>query len=248
MSTFASHLEEYLRLRRSLGHELADAARLLPGFVNHLDAIGAEAITVEAALAWVQEPEADNPSSSVWMRRMGAVRGFARHMSGIDPANEVPPLGLVTFRRRWRQPFIYSDADIVALMQEVPKLIPTPLRAASFQTMIGLLAATGMRVGEVIALGRADVDWAEGVITVRHSKFDKSRELPVHESTLDALWCYAMLRDHHVPCPSSPTFFVTRKGTPIIYRDFSERFRELVRTSGVGADAPHPPRIHDARH
>ena len=169
MSTLTDHLEDYLALRRALGHQLADAARLLPGFVVHLEASGASVITVESALDWVQQPDAD-PSSSVWSRRMTAVRGFARYLSGIDPANEIPPLGLVTFRRRWRAPFIYSDADVVALMNEIPRLVPTPLRAATFQTMIGLLAATGMRVGEAIALRRADIDWVEGVAVVRASK------------------------------------------------------------------------------
>src|SRR6202035_2110469 len=100
-------------------------------------------------------------------------------MSGIDPATEIPPLGLVTFRQRWRPPFIYSTADVEALMAEVPRLIPTPLRAATFETMIGLLAVTGMRVGEVIALERHDVDWSDGVAVVRNSKFNKSREVPL---------------------------------------------------------------------
>ena len=235
MTAFAAHLDQYLGLRRALGHQLADAARLLPRFVAHLDAIGASNITVENALAWATQPEAE-PWSSVWVRRMGAVRGFARYMSGIDPANEIPPLGLVSFRRRWRQPFIYSEADVLALMTEVPHLIPTPFRSATFRTMIGLLAATGMRVGEVIALSRADVDWAVGVITVRHTKFDKSRELPVDPTTLEALADYADLRDRLVPSPSSTTFFIAAKGTAIIYTDFSEKFRELVRASGVGAE------------
>ena len=196
MSGFSVHLEEYLQLRRALGHKLDHATRVLPRFVAFLDAAGARTITVELALASVRQPEAD-PSSSVWMHRMGAVRGFARHMSGIDPANEIPPLGLVTFRRRWRQPFIYSDADIVALMEEVPRLVPTPFRVASFQTMIGLLATTGIRVGEVIALTRADVDWGEGVITVRNSKFNKSRELPLDPTTVEALG-----QSTHLPRPS----------------------------------------------
>jgi len=247
MSEFALHLEEYLRLRRALGHELADAARLLPRFVAYLDAVGARTITVELALAWVQQPEAD-PSSSVWMHRMGAVRGFARHMSGIDPANEIPPLGLVTFRRSWRQPFIFSDADIVALMEEVPRLIPTPIRAATFQTMIGLLAATGMRVGEVIALARADIDWDEGVITVRNSKFNKSRELPVDPTTVGALGEYARLRARVVMRPASAAFFLPGKGSPAFSFAFSDKFRELIRSSGVGAGAPRQPRIHDVRH
>ena len=247
MTAFATHLEEYLRLRRALGHELADPARLLPRFVEYLDGAGATTITVEAALTWVQEPEAD-PSSSVWLRRMTAVRGFARHMSGIDPATEIPPLGLVTFRRTWRQPFIYSDSDIVALMEEVPRVIPSPLRSATFQTMIGLLASTGMRVGEVIALGRPDIDWTDGVITVRHTKFDKSREVPLDSTTVDALGTYSTLRDRLVQNPTSSTFFVSSRGTAVIYQDFSERFRALVRSTGVGANFPRSPRVHDIRH
>ncbi|MHB8671023.1 MAG: tyrosine-type recombinase/integrase [Acidimicrobiales bacterium] len=247
MSDLAQHLEDYLCLRRALGHELADSARLLPSFIDHLDVIGASTITVEAALVWVQRPDAD-PSSSVWLRRMTAVRGFARHMSGIDPATEIPPLGLVTFRRRWRQPFIYSDADVVALMEEVPRRIPTPLRAATFQTMIGLLAATGMRVGEAIAFKRADLDWSEGVAVVRASKFNKSRELPLDPTTVEALRTYATQRDRVVPQPSSPTFFVSGKGTAVIYTDFFEKFREVVQAADVGAGSPVSPRVHDLRH
>jgi integrase/recombinase XerD len=247
MSALASHLEDYLALRRGLGHQLADSARLLPSFVEHLDAIGASTITVEVALAWVQRPDAD-PSSSIWLRRMTAVRGFARHLSGIDPATEIPPLGLVTFRRRWRAPFIYSDAQVVALMEGVPRLVPTPLRKATFQTMIGLLAATGMRVGEAIALRRADIDWDAGIVTVRAAKFNKSRELPLDPTTVDALRTYAALRDEVVAEPSSPTFFVSRKGTAVIYTDFSVTFRELVRATGVGTGSVALPRIHDLRH
>lgn len=247
MSTLTRHLDEYLRLRRALGHQLADSARLLPRFVAHLDATNQSTITVNAALAWVTEPEAE-PSSSVWMRRMTAVRGFARHMSGIDPATEIPPLGLVSFRRRWRRPFIYSDADIVALMDEVPRAIPTPLRAATFQTMIGLLAATGMRIGEVIALERGDIEWSEGAITVRSAKFNKRRELVVEPTTIDALSAYASLRDQFVPDPQGATFFINRKGTPVIYAAFGEKFREIVVSSGVGANSTVRPRMHDVRH
>ena len=172
---------------------------------------------------------------------MTAVRGFARHMTGFDPATEIPPLGLVTYRQRWRSPFIYSEADVVDLMAAVPRLIPTPLRAATFQTMIGLLAATGMRVGEAIALVRSDIDWVDGVAIVRASKFNKSRELPLAPTTVDALTGYAALRDRLVPEPLGPSFFVSRKGTAVIYADFSKKFRELVRSSGVGGRLCAPP-------
>jgi integrase len=246
MTDLFDHLDDYLYLRRSLGHQLADAGRLLPWFVAYLDEIGAPAITVDNALAWVTQPEGD-PSSSVWMRRMTAVRGFARHMSGIDPANQIPPLGLVTFKQRWRQPFVYSDADVVALMGEARRCVPSPLRAATFSTMIGLLAATGMRVGEVIGLGNTDIDWADDVITVRNTKFDKDRLVPVDRTTSDALDDYVQIRDWHVRTPTT-VFFVSRNNTPVIYSDFSEQFRNFVRSSGVGADSPYPPRIHDLRH
>jgi integrase/recombinase XerD len=246
-SDFARHAADYLRLRRALGHDLADAARLLPRFVAHLDAVGASRITTEVALAWVRRPDAD-PNSSVWMRRMIVVRGFARHMSGIDPTTEVPPLGLVTYRQRWRSPFIYSEADVEALMSAVPRLIPTPLRGATFQTMIGLLAATGMRVGETIALDRDDIDWSDGVVVVRASKFNKTREVLLDPTVVDALAAYARIRDRHVPHPSSRTFFVSTKGTPVIYGVFGTVFRKLLVASGVGAGSAVHPRIHDLRH
>jgi integrase/recombinase XerD len=249
MTGFAQHAQEYLRLRRALGHDLADAVRLLPRFVAYLDSVGASTITIDIdiALAWVQRPDAD-PASSVWSRRMTVVRGFARHLSSVDPATEVPPLGLVTFRRRWRLPFIYSSDDVEALMAGVARLIPTPLRAATFQTMIGLLAATGMRVGEAIRLDRCDIDWTDGVVVVRASKFNKSRELPLDPTTVDALASYAQVRDRCVSRPQSSAFFVSRVGTPMIYTDFGTKFRELVLICGVGADSPVQPRIHDLRH
>lgn len=244
---FTRHAADYLSLRRALGHDLADAARLLPRFVAYLDAVGASRITTDIALVWVRRPDAD-PSSSVWLRRMTVVRGFARHMSGIDPSTEVPPLGLVTYRQRWRPPFIYSASDVEALMGAVPQLVPTPLRAATFHTMIGLLATTGMRVGEAIALARDDLDWADPVLVVRTSKFNKSREVLLDSTVVDALRSYAGIRDRHVPHPASPTFFVSAKGTPVIYGVLGTVFRKLLVATGVGAGSAVRPRIHDLRH
>ncbi len=247
MSALAGRAEEYLRLRRLLGHELAEAARLLPRFVAYLDHIGATVITVEAALAWAQRPEV-RPGSSVPARRMTVARGFARHMAGIDPRTQIPPLGLVTYRKRWRPPFIYSAADIEALMAEAARAIQAPLRAATYQTLIGLLAATGMRVGEALRLERREVDWAEGVVTVHASKFGKSREVPLAPSAVQALAAYAQTRDRSLPRPKSSAFFLSTAGTPVAYPHFGAAFRGLVRASGVGAGSPVRPRIHDMRH
>jgi integrase/recombinase XerD len=247
MSALAERAQEYLRLRRALGHDLAEAVRLLPRFVAYLDDIGATTVTTDAALAWARQP---NPGSGSCApaRRMTVARGFARHMAGIDPHTQVPPLGLVTYRQRWRPPFIYSAADIQALMAEAAGAFPTPLRAATYQTLIGLLAATGMRVGEALRLQCCDVDWAEAAITVRASKFGKSRELPLSTSTVEALDSYAQKRNRDQPRPRTSTFFVSTAGTAVIYPIFGRAFRQLVQTTGVGAGSLAHPRIHDLRH
>jgi site-specific recombinase XerD len=205
MSALSQHLAEYLALRRSLGHRLADAARLLPRFVAYLEARGAEFVTLEAALAWSLEPEAP-AGSTVWGKRMMAVRGFARYLSGIDPRTEVPPAGTIPVRRRWRPPFIYSEADIVALIEEAGRSIPQPLRTATYKTLIGLLAATGLRIGEAIRLDHRDVDFCEGVLLVRESKFGKSRQVPLGPGALQALEGYARRREELCPHPSSESF------------------------------------------
>ena len=247
MSVLAGRAEEYLRIRRMLGHELAEAGQLLPRFVAYLDHIGAEVITVEAALAWAQQPQA-RPGGKVHARRMTVARGFARHMAGVDPRTQVPPLGLLPYRQRWRPPFIYSDADIGALMAEVPRVVRSPLRVVTYQTLTGLLAATGMRVGEALRLERDRIDWAEGVLTVHATKFGKSREVPLSPGTVQALAAYAQVRDQQLPGPGTPAFFVSTAGTPAAYSHFGAAFRRLIAASGVGASSPVRPRVHDMRH
>lgn len=247
MSNFGPLADEYLRLRRRLGHNMDDAARLLPRFVAYLDAIGADSITVGAALGWSQCPDAD-PTSTVWSRRMTVARGFARYMAGSDPHTQVPPLGLLSHRRHWRPPFIYSPADIAALLAEVRKKIRPPFRSSTYQTLIGLLAVTGMRVGEAIRLDRPDVNLNEGLIVVRASKFGKSREVPLHASTTEALAVYSRQRDEFRPRPQESSFFISTRGTRLIYQVVQEVFRSIVEGAGVGAGAPVRPRIHDLRH
>ncbi len=247
MSPLLDEANDYLRLRRALGHNLDTAHRLLPDFVAHLDAIGAETVTIEAALAWAQRPKAD-PATTVWARRMSVARGFARHMAGVNAGTEIPPVGLMTYHQRWRPPFIYSAADIAALMSEARRSIPTAMRAATVETLIGLLAATGMRVGEAIRLQRGDLDMAEGVITVTQSKFGKSRLVALQPSTVAALCSYAQMRDRLLSKPKDSSFFISTAGTRLFYSDFGKAFRRLLEGSGVGAEAPRRPRIHDLRH
>ena len=246
MSALGQAAEEYLALRRSLGHQLADATRLLPRFVSYLDRAGAETVTIEAALAWAQEPDADL-GSTVWPRRMTVARGFARHMAGIDPRTEVPPAALIGYRQHRRPPFIFSDADITALMAQA-RSIRWPLPAVTHQTLIGLLAATGMRVGEAIRLDRADIDWSEGVLLIRRSKFTKSRQVALHPSSLEALGRYARRRDQLQPRPLTPGFFVSMRGTRLIYQVVHEVFRNVCEQARVGDGSTVRPRIHDLRH
>jgi integrase len=155
---------------------------------------------------------------------------------------------LIPVRQRWRPPFIYSEADVVALMAQAHRSIPEPLRAATLETLIGLVAATGLRISEAIKLDRCDIDWSEGVLLVRESKFNKSRYVPLRESTLHALGRYARRRDELCPSPRGESFFVSLRGTRLLDSSVQLVFRMLCEASGVGAEATLPPRIHDLRH
>ncbi|MET7289793.1 tyrosine-type recombinase/integrase [Streptomyces sp. NPDC005573] len=246
MTGLRQALDDYLQLRRSLGHKLAEATWLLPDFVAFLDERGQTTVTVTAALAWVRAREGE-VVTTVSPRRITAVRGFARYLSGIDPATEIPPLGLLPHGQRWRQPFIYSDADVTAVMGQADRLGP-PLRAATYRTRVGLLAATGLRVGEAIKLDHDDIDWAEGVLRIRETKFDKSRLVPLDASSVDALRAYDNLRERDAPRPTDPSFFISRTRRRLIYAVVAPTFRQMVAGAGVGTDAPNLPRLHDLRH
>jgi integrase len=246
MTGLRAALADYLALRNRLGHELADAARLLPRFVGWMEHTGQSTVTINAAMRWSQQPTA-GPGSVIWAHRMTAVRGFARYLSGIDPDTEVPPLRLLPEPQRWQPPFIYTPADIAALLAAAGRL-PTPRRAATYQTLFALLAVTGMRVGETIRLDTADVDWDQGVLLIRQSKFGKSRHVPLHPSSVDALRDYAARREEYRPLPGNDSFFVSLTGRRLIYVSVQEVFRRLCAETGIGAGSARRPRIHDLRH
>ena len=175
-----------------------------------------EFVTIEAALAWSLEPVV--PAGSVVPAdRMMVVRGFARYLSGIDPRTEVPPAGTIRHPKHWRRPFIYTDSDVLAMIEQANALIPQPLRSATYQTLIGLLATTGLRVGEALRLDRGDLDRADGVLRIRESKFGKSRLVPLQASAVDALERYDHTRQQLLPNPSTDSLFVSLRGTRVIY-------------------------------
>lgn len=247
MSPLEQDLADYLQLRHSLGHDLTEAGWLLPSFVAYLQDHGLRTVTVEAALAWAQH-SATGKGRSVAPRRMTAARGFARYLSGIDANTEVPPLGLIPSWQRWRRPFIYTPTDIDAILSQARDSIVSPLRAATYETLLGLLAASGLRIGEAIKLDRSDVDWDQGVLLIRESKFGKSRLVPLHPSTMQALTAHACLRDELQPRPKDASFFVSLTRKRLSYAVVQDTFRQLINNAGVGTDAPSPPRLHDLRH
>ena len=185
---------------------------------------------------------------SWWAARLRVVRGFARHVKAFDPATEVPPPGLLPDHNRRAVPYLYSEAEVCALMAATASLRPA-LHASTYRTLIGLLAVSGMRMGEAIRLDRADLDTTDAIVTIRDSKFAKSRQVPLHPSTLAALADYARLRDQHHPHPRSLSLLISTAGTRLISQNVEFVFARLVRVAGLQA---HPsgsrPRLHDFRH
>lgn len=246
MSALSDAAVDYLRLRNCLGHDLAEYHRLLPRLVAFLDDACLPTVTVAAALEWANAPEVD-PSTTMAARRMTIARGFARHMAGLDPRTEIPPFGLVASRRRRHEPFIFSSADIDTLLTGAQRL-RTRFASATHHTLIGLLAATGMRVGEAIRLDRGDIDETDAVLTIRESKFGKSRLVPVQPSVLAALHGYARLRDTVHRESTTVSFFVSIRGNRMVYPTVHAVFRNLCDSAEIGTRATCRPRIHDLRH
>jgi integrase/recombinase XerD len=245
MSALRQALADYLTIRRSLGYQLTRPEKLLGQFISYLEDQGATTVTTGHALAWATLPGGHQSWHAL---RLSAVRGFAAYLRTIDPSAEIPPADLVPWRPCRATPYLYSDADIAALIAAAASL-RFPLRAATYQTLIGLLAVTGMRVGEAIRLDRADVDLSGGVLTVRQSKFGKSRLLPVHPTTTDALHGYLRLRDRLNPHPSTEAAFISPAGTRLLYCNVHSTFQRLARQAGLQPRSPScRPRIHDLRH
>lgn len=245
---FSQAQADYLALRRRLGHKLADAERVLDRFVIYLDDLGAETVTLDAALEFVLDPDLD-PASTNPSRRLQAVRGFARYLTGIDPATQVPPAGIVSYRAARRTPYLFTDDEIAELMVRAAGSARTVQRASMLRTLIGLLAVTGMRVGEAIRLHDDDIDADMAVITIRATKFNKSRQVPVTASTIAALEACTAVRDEAISSPKCSNVFVSGEGTPVAYSHFCLTFRRAVDAAGIGDPAPVArPRIHDLRH
>jgi integrase len=245
MSTLRQSLVDYLAVRRSLGFKLARTEKLLGQYVTYLEERGSAGITTELALAWATLPQA----GSAWSyARLSAVRRFAIHMRSIDPATEIPPTYILVQKKQRATPFLYAVADLSALADATKVLTPA-YRSDTIRTLILLLSVTGMRIGEAIRLDVEDFDAAEGVLTVRNTKFGKTREVPLHPTTVTALCRHLGRSDRPVPSGGTSAVFLSTVGTRLNYNGVQQTFRRLVEQAGLQRrSAWCRPRLHDLRH
>lgn len=250
MSSLSKALRDYLRLRRGLGFTLQQDGNALADFVKFLDRQGATYITTELALRWATQPIHAQPGHRA--HRLSMVRLFAQYRSASDTRTEIPPARLLPSGYRRKTPYLYSDKEINELMSRARRL-PSDigLRPHTYATLLGLLTVTGMRLGEALALDRDDVDLSEGVIKVRNAKHGKSRLVPVHESTRQALGNYMHRRDQLLRSVGTPACLVSDAGNRITKWAARETFVRLSREIGLRGPQGrwgHGPRLHDLRH
>ena len=246
MTPLRQALDDYLTMRRGLGYKLERGEKLLAQFLAYLDEVGSDHVTVEHALAWARLPASADPSW--WSQRLSVVRGFAAYLHTLDPAAEVPAAELLPWRRRRATPYLYTDAEIAALIAACASL-RFPLRVATYGTLLGRLAISGLRVGEAIRLDRGDLDLERALLLVRDSKFGKSRELPLHATAVRALRGYLRRRQRLQPRPQAEALFVSLAGTRLRYCNVNWTFLRLVRRAGLEPrSATCRPRLHDLRH
>ena len=252
MNTLREALQEYLSLRRGLGFKLRGAGKGLHDFVTFMEQRRADYVTHELALAWAQQPSNVQPTH--WAQRLCFVRGFARHRSATDPRTQIPPPGLLPFQPKRARPYLYSDEEIRRLLGAALKMPCRyergALRPWTYHGLFGLLSVSGLRLGEARNLQLQDVDLEAAVLTIRGTKFGKSRLVPLHGSTCKVLADYIARRNRHWEArPVSSYLFVSSSGNRLDGGDIHRTFYALSRQIGLrGVSDSHGPRLHDMRH
>lgn len=248
VSALRRSMQDYLAMRRRLGFKLHEAGLRLDDFVSFMEERGASRITSSLALTWAQRPRSVQPV--IWAQRLGVVRDFARYLSAFDSRTEIPPAELLPHRYRRRAPHLYSDKEVQQILQAALELPPASgLRRWTYFTLVGLLSVTGMRPGEAVNLELQDIDLKNCVLTVRGSKFGKSRWVAIHPSTRDALARYLRRRERCLAGRRETHVFITTRGTRLRESYAVHTFRALTRRIGL-CESPtqRNPRLIDFRH
>ncbi len=243
------HVDAYIAYRRSYGYALKMEESQLKSFARFAEENSTdEHLTLALAVRWARTARKPNPLT--WSRRIEVLRGFARFCLRTDPKTEIPERDLFGRAHRRLIPHIYTNAEVAALLNATARLLPQEgLRASSCRTILGLLASSGLRIGEALALSRSDVDLDNGVLDIREAKFQKHRLVPLHQSTTIALRDYAQRRDQLVAHPTCDCFFLRDDGRPVDRRSVLYALQTLCDELGwqPRGDYPHH-RLHDLRH
>jgi integrase/recombinase XerD len=248
MNPLSVHLANYLKLRRGLGFKLHDAEKLLRSFIRFAETKRARFITIKLALQWATQPADIKRVQSG--SRLAAVRRFAEYVSTVDQRTEVPSPKLLPYRIRRRPPHLYRNEDVCRLVEAAYQIDPAhPIKGSSLGTLLGLLATTGMRVSEALALDDSDVDLDRALLTIRLAKGNKTRLAPLHASTVAVLRHYASIRDSVYPKRTNPGFFVWDGGVRFGYNSVHRWFHLVACQIGLRKPGDRRgPRVHDLRH
>jgi integrase len=238
-------VRDYLALRRAMGFKVEKYGPLLDGLADYLEEAGLTTVTTQAAVEWAMQPQDAHPHR--WKARLDAARGFARYLAASDPAAEVPPAGLLDARRNRHEPYIFTGREISTLLAAAGQH-RWHLPAVTYPALFGLIASTGMRLSEATGLDEDDVDLDEAVITIRDSKFGKSRRIPVDATVVAALRDYRERSRALRPAPTAPSLFISAYGTRVFGSHARAEFRRITAVTGTGATTVNRPRIHDLRH
>jgi integrase len=246
-TTLRDRLDEYLVMRRALGFQLNDVERQVGLFCTWLEARGkTETFTVDEAVDWARLNPDAHPSW--WATRLSLVRRFAGYLNANDVDVPVIPSGVLPARKPRAVPFIYSQDDLDALLVACGRVFRDERIAATMRTAIGLLAATGLRIGEALKLRVGDIDQVNDLLVIKAAKSGE-RLVPIHPTTTVALMDYIALpaRVSTHPEPDGPVF-VTANGTGYIYVSFQDMFRRVREEAGLTPRGRARPRLHDLRH
>lgn len=246
---------DYLAERRRLGFELGTMGLALASFARYAASVHHRGtLTVDLMTEWARHDKRNRDNPQTWARRLKLLRPFARYLRQFDPYTEVPDESVFGPVPGRAAPHIYREAEIVDLLAVARGLQPRGgLRPATFETLFGLIASAGLRISEALDLLDADVDLKFATLTVRQTKFAKSRQLPLHPSTVEALERYRCLRIRQVRTTTETPFFVATRGRLLGQRLGDRQVRRVFndlrdQLGWVNRGAHAGPRIHDLRH